>query len=424
MRKNLLAFICLFVFTIQFSAQDNQNTELIEQLTQNRRTMKLENNQLVGDGARFLLDEAKSSQFFLVGEDHGIADMPIFTAALFRAVNSFGYQNFATETGPLTAVYLEKMSSNPQAQTEFANFNRQYPFGLPFYYWQEEAQMIESIVKTSRSKNPVLWGLDQEFIESPAFHFKRLIEIAPNKEAKMTANEYYEKTKDEMAQIVKSKNPGLAFLSSAKTEDFDKLDAAFKSDSNKESKMILSELRESWEIYQKNFMRRGYESNLQRSLLMKRHFMAYYNEALGKQKSPPKVLFKFGANHVKRGKNYTNVYDIGNMVAELAASNNSTSFHLFAVPLGGTQNKYLPFLQNDADKQKKIEITEDSGEFDARILLEIAGTKDWTVVDLRPLRPLIHSGKLKQLPKGFDDLIWGYDAILLMPDVKAATLFE
>ena len=221
MRKNLSIFVCLIVFVIQLSAQ---NTDLIEQLNKNRRTMKLENNQLVGDGAKFLFDEAKSSQFFLVGEDHGIADLPIFTGALFRAVNSFGYQNFATETGSLTANYLEKMASQPQAQKAFADFNAQYPFGLPFYNWQEEAQMAESIVKTSRSKNQTLWGLDQEFIASSAFHFKRLVELASNKESKAVANEYYEKTKDEFARIIKNKNPGLAFLASAKTEDFDKLD--------------------------------------------------------------------------------------------------------------------------------------------------------------------------------------------------------
>ena len=421
MRKNLSIFICLIVFVIQLSAQ---NTDLIEQLNKNRRTMKLENNQLVGDGAKFLFDEAKSSQFFLVGEDHGIADLPIFTGALFRAVNSFGYQNFATETGSLTANYLEKMASQPQAQKAFADFNAQYPFGLPFYNWQEEAQMAESIVKTSRSKNQTLWGLDQEFIASSAFHFKRLVELASNKESKAVANEYYEKTKDEFARIIKNKNPGLAFLASAKTEDFDKLDGAFKSNSNKEAKIILSELRESWEIYQKNFTGKGYESNLQRSLLMKRHFMAYYNEALAKQKSLPKVLFKFGANHVKRGKNYTNVYDIGNLAAELAIANNSASFHLLVLPISGTQNKYVPFLENVADKQKKIVIGEDSDMVDAKPFIEIAEAKDWTIVDLRPLRPLVHNGKLKQLPKGVADLIWGYDAILLMPNVKAATLFE
>lgn len=421
MRK-LSIFVYLIFVVVQLSAQTNPNADLIEQLKKNSRAIKLENNQLVGDGANFLLDEAKSSQFFLIGEDHGISDLPIFTQTLFKSINPFGYQTFATETGPLTANYLQKMALQLQSQKTFTDFNAQYPWGMPFYNWKEETQMAEFIVKNSNNKNQVLWGLDQEFILSSAFHFKRLTEIAP-KEAQEIANEYYEKTKNEFAQIVKNKNPGLAFLTSAKAEDFDKLEAAFKN-SNEEAKTILRELRESWEIYQKNSTGRGYESNLQRSAFMKRHFTDYYNKALAKHKSPPKILFKFGANHTKRGKNYTDVHDIGNFVAELAAGNNSKSFHLFVQAVSGTQNSYLPFLENIADKQKKIELKEDAWIMDARVFLEIADSKNWTVIDLRPLRPLISGRKLKELPRGLADLIWGYDAVLIMPNVKAATVFE
>ena len=126
--------------------------------------------------------------------------MPIFVGALFREINGFGFQTLATETGPLTANYLEEMASQPQAQKVFADFNAQYPFGLPFYSWKEEAQMAESIVKASHNKNQKLWGLDQEFIASSAFHFKRLFGLASTKEAKSAANEYYEKTGGEFAQ--------------------------------------------------------------------------------------------------------------------------------------------------------------------------------------------------------------------------------
>ena len=396
--------------------------ELVKILVQNRRMMKLENGWLAGEGAQFLVDQAGSSQFFLIGEDHGFADLPILTAALFSAINPLGYRNFATETGTLTAAYVEKLARQPQAEKAFAGFNAQYPFGIPFYNWKEEARMAAAIVEADGGKGRVLWGLDQEFIMSSAFHFKRLAELAPDAKAKQVVDEYYSKIKTEFARIIKSKNPQLAFLSSAKGEDFDKLDAAFKG-ASAEAKTILSELRQSREIYQKNFDGRGYDSNLQRSILMKRHFIAYYNNAARLRKTPPRVLFKFGANHVKRGKNFTNVYDIGNFVSELAVSHGSTSFHLFVLPIGGTQNAYVPFLENVADKEKKVVITESSGFFDARPFLQTKEGKDWAVIDLRPLRPLVHSGKLK-LPRGFADLVWGFDAVLVMPETKASTLFE
>lgn len=421
--------LCLVTLVYAFSASsayatnDVELRELVDLLKNNRRAIKLENGNLTGDGARFLLDEARSSQFFMIGEDHGIADLPLFTAAIFHSLKADGYQYFATETGPLTARYLEKMAREADWEKEFANFNQLYPFGLPFYNWKEEAWMAESIVKGSRAKGPVLWGLDQEFVGSAAFHFKRLVELAPNAQAKLVATEYYAKTEKEFDEIVKNKNPGLAFMSSAKTEDFDRLDTAFER-SGPEAKLILAQMRVSYEIYLKNSQRKGYDSNLQRSILMKKHFMEYYDRALKLGRTQPKVLFKFGANHVKRGRNYTNVYDIGNFISEFADIKNSRSFHLLVLPLGGAKNNYFPFVGNVADKQKKIDGTDGGGILDTRVFSDLKNGNEWFVVDLRPLRSQVHRGKPAQPPKGFADVVWGFDAILLMPEVKAATSFN
>ncbi|HEV7646061.1 MAG TPA: hypothetical protein VGO50_19145 [Pyrinomonadaceae bacterium] len=90
----------------------------------------------------------------------------------------------------------------------------------------------------------------------------------------------------------------------------------------------------------------------------------------------------------------------------------------------GTQNSYVPFLGNVADKEKKVEIRENSGLFDGRAFLQLKNGKDWAVIDLRPLRPLVHAGEIKDLPRGFADLVWGFDAVLIIPETKAATLFE
>lgn len=425
--KRLFVFLLLLICAGVISAQSK--VSLVDELSKTKKTLKIENDRLHGDGAQFLYNEARAAQFFLIGEDHGIADMPVFAAALIYDLQHFGYNNFATETGPLTAKYLEKMASQPQSQKAFADFNKQYPFGIPFYNWQEEALMAERIVSGAFNKHKTLWGLDQEFIASSPFHLKRLVDLAPNKKAKALANEYYLKANGEFSRMIAERNPSLAFLASAKKEDFDRLDAAFKT-AVFEARTILTELRMSWEIYQKNFTRQNYESNLQRSRLMKRHFMNYYNEALRIRRSPPKILFKFGANHMRRGRNGTNVYDIGNFVAELAALNGSDSFHLFVLPISGTQNAYVPFLDNVADKKKKYEAGENFPMFDARPFADIAGDSrnwkltEWTVVHLRPLRPLVHSRKFENLPRGIADLIWAYDAVLIMPKVRAASLFE
>ncbi|KAA0220949.1 hypothetical protein EDS67_29040 [candidate division KSB1 bacterium] len=146
--------------------------------------------------------------------------------------------------------------------------------------------------------------------------------------------------------------------------------------------------------------------------------------ALAQQDSPPRVLFKFGVYHIKKGRSYTNIYDIGNLAAELAEANNNHSFLLFVIGVAGTQNAYLPFVGNEADKNKKIDAVTTYDLADIKPFLAAADQKLWTVFDLRPLRPLLHAQKLGSLAPNTKELIWGYDAVLVMPQVRAATLFN
>ncbi len=417
-KKIMKILTTLFIILISVGFAFSQNT-LTENLSKNSHFLKLENGKLLGEGMGFLLTEARNSQFFLIGESHGISELPLFTSVLFEQINPHGYNYLAIETGPITARRIENIAKEKDG---FAKFNYKYPLGLPFFSFREEANLIETALKLANSRTQTLWGIDQEFAASPQFHFERLYEISSNDKARAIVKPYYDRTKSEFQLIVEKRNPGLAFLSSATTEDFDKLDSAFVGSKNKEAFEILSELRRSWEIYQKIFTGRGYESNQQRALLMKEHFMNYYEQAAKKEKMP-KVLFKFGANHMTRGRNSINVFDIGNFASELANSNGLKSFHLLVVATSGTQNSYLPFLANDADKQKPIDANKDSF-MGISHLLEIGDKGEWTIVDLRPLRPLIHSGRIKDLPDGFKDLVFSYDAVLLIPNVKASTHFD
>ena len=66
-------------------------------------------------------------------------------------------------------------------------------------------------------------------------------------------------------------------------------------------------------------------------------------------------MFKFGANHLCKGTNFLNVYDIGNFITELADMEGTSSFHLFTLGLEGTQCAYTPFSKSEADKQKAYE---------------------------------------------------------------------
>jgi hypothetical protein len=400
---------------------------LIAELVKNRLTLALEDGKLKGAGAELLFKEAEASEFFLIAEDHGIAELPQLAAALFRQLNSYGYAHFATEAGPITARQLEKLATSPRSSQDFADFNRRNPFSLPFYFWKEETALLEAIVNSPGRKVKPIWGLDQEFVMSAKLHLKRLVELAPNRQARRVVEEYNQKAQTEFNRMVESKNPSNVFLASATEDDFKKLSAALDPKPGSEAAEIFDELKESWEIYTKQFRGQVYEANDQRAQLMKRHFLRYYNEALREEKSPPKVLFKFGMNHMKRGRSFINVFDVGSLVPDIAFANGAKSFHLLVIGASGTQNTYLPFVGNEADKNKKydvVKVFKDYASADVKPLIASAGEdKSWAVIDFRPLRPLITNGKLGKIDKGLEELIYGYDAVLIIPEIHAATLY-
>lgn len=416
--------LSLAMSAVQLSAQDKaeENVALIKVLKENSRPLNFSGGAISGAGADFLFHEAQQSQFFLIGEEHGIAENPLFASAVLRGLSRYGYRYFAAEVGQLTATRLEASARQKPVGEVLASFNRQYPFSLPFFNWREEGTLLETAMALPRGKQPTLWGLDYEFYFSPVYHFERLRQLARDAGARAVVDEFYEKTQAEFAQSVKNKNPSSAFVVSATAADFARLDSAFDA-KDAEARRILRELRESSEIYRKFSANENYESNLQRAQLMKRNFMSYYNAAL-KTERAPRVLFKFGAAHVYRGRNYVNVFDLGNMVSELASSNGASSFHVLVVAASGSLNKYLPFVGNEAEKRRKLDPAQMYSYADVRPLVGLAGASSWQIIDLRPLRPLVQNGKLDNLPRGFANLIYSFDSVLLVAEARPTTLFE
>lgn len=422
--KNWVAviFFCWLVPTLVTCSQAQTSTDgqaaLSTQLKANSHALSYNNGRLAGAGKEFLLREAHSAQFFLIGEEHGLAENPLFAAAFLRELK--GYRYFAAEIGALTATQLESAAQRKPVRQVLADFNHRYPFSLPFFNWLEEGTLLETALQLPRSKGPILWGLDQEFYFSPVYHFERLRQLAPDTNARAVVQEYYEKTQAELARAIQTHNPGSAFIVTATTTDFDKLDTAFGS-KNAEARQILRALRESAEIYQKNTRGAIYANNLQRSQLLKRNFMAYYNAAHATDKQP-KVFFKFGAGHVMRGRNYTNVFDLGNFVSEFAAAQGTSSFHVLLMAAGGTYNKYFPFVGNEADKGKKLVPANVYFFADVQPLLALADTPGWKVIDLRPLRPMLGTRTLPNLPRGMADLLTSFDAVVLVDEAHPTTL--
>lgn len=48
-----------------------------------------------------------------------------------------------------------------------------------------------------------------------------------------------------------------------------------------------------------------------------------------------------------------NTFDVGTLASEIADTNGSKSFHILVIAADGLQNKFLPFVGNEAYKKRK-----------------------------------------------------------------------
>jgi hypothetical protein len=395
---------------------------LMAALQANRHPIGLHDGKLDGAGAQLLLDEAAKSQFFLLGEDHGTAETAQIGEAMVLALQPLGFRHIAVEAGPLSGERLERLAreGGVNALAKFAIAN---PFSLPFFVWGEEQSYLAAAVRANgKAAKRVVWGLDQEFIFSAGFHLARLAELASTDAARKAVAAMQERHERGGRELVAKHDPSAVLMMKTTPGDFDALAAAFPK--NGEAARIIRELRESADIYQMWLRRQGYESNLQRSLLMKRNFVAFYDEAVRGGEARPRVLLKFGMNHLMRGRTFVDVYDLGTFLPELAATNGMQAFHVAILERGGTVNALTPMSTDAADRAQPYNPLQSRNfEFDAAPFLAAGEAETWTLLDLRPLRKLLSAKKVK-IDDGGARMIWGYDAAIVIPVAHAARQVE
>ncbi len=418
MKYTTFTFLLLFLNSLSAFTQDSLITEKLKAQAYN---IQLDEGKLSGAGLEFLKNIAQEHAFFLIGENHGIREIPLFTAALFNAFEKQGYQYFATETGPVTARFLQYSATKDDWPDSYSSFLQKYPWSIPFYNLKEECKVLDAVLKNEKTGQDKIWGLDQEFAGGFRLNFKILADRAQDENSKSVAQEYYNKAMHAFEESFINKNPQKSFLLQVQPEDFEKLKSAFAGQTD--NLEHIRELEETTNIYKLWYQREGLQSNVLRAEMMKRHFLKYYNEA--KKTNPkPKVIFKFGANHIYRGENGLHVYDIGNFISEFSSIEGTSSFHLYVLGKKGTQNAYTPFSKDETDKVKSYDAKKYLDKVDFRPVLDASTDDSWTIFDLRPLRKALFNRSLKKIEPSLEKIIWSYDAILVIPEVHASTNIE
>lgn len=384
--------------------------------------LALKEGHLEGQGVEFLAKEAADAQFILVGEDHGLAQMPQFVAALFDTVRPAGFGHLVVEAGPLAAGYLTRTAIMPDARSAFVEFGKKYPYAMAFFFWREETEMLERVVKSLGDATEPIWGIDQEFIGAGTLHLERLLQLAPDDTARKAAQKSLDYARQDIPRMIEQKNPGGMFVLSAKTQDYQELRTAFAA--SPEALGIIRELERSTAIYRMNTTGSGWLSNFERARLTKEYFRAFYERAAQRGERLPRAVFKYGANHAKRGRGYLGVHDLGNMASELAEFNGLQSLHILVICTRGTVNAYRMSGDDEAAKEAPYEAVKAYASImDIKPLIDASDPTAWTLIDVRPVRRHL-SRRFKDIDRNLSETLWGYDAVLIIPECTASTLLN
>lgn len=368
------------------------------------------------DGARFsgpawdlLLGEGRAAHFFCIGEEHGIAENPKLAAQLFAALTGSGYSKACVEISPPMAGELDRAARGGAdgLRALFADPGA----NVAFFGMREEAEWLASVRAAVGGRGQAIWGLDYEVGAD-----RRLIQLLKRKRkpaaAAVALGALEDASNRSWAQYAETHSPQFIFSFSGDPALAHAVRAAWPNP-DAEADWILETLEETLEINRLWVTNQGWASNQRRAQFNRANLRRYWRGEDGRN---PKVMFKFGAGHMVRGLSHTQVFDIGTQVAELAESLGGQSFHMMVLPGAGAQ---LAQFDPTAWTYRPA----DAGQYEDQgmgPLLSAAYPDAFTLIDLRPIRPLVFGARHKTLDPDLVRAIHGFDALLVMSGSTAS----
>ena len=368
-----------------------------------RRRLSYDGRAFSGPAWDFLLSQGRAANFFMLGEEHGIAENAKMAAALFRALVPSGYSRVAIETSPQSALELDRVARSglPGLRTYLSDQANT----VAFFGMREEAEWLAAARAAVPGSQPVLWGLDYEIGAD-----RRLI-------ANLKAERQPPAAQRALAALEAASDA--AWGRYAQTHDLSQL-FSFSGDPalvsavraawprpSASAAWTIDTLQETLEINRMWVERRAWESNARRAALMRRNLLRHWHSA-GARK--PKLFMKFGASHMMRGRSSTEVFDLGTLVPELAEIEGGRAFQLLVLQGATSQIAQIDPATLTYRPQSGAESEYVRG---LEPLYRHAYPDAFTLFDTHPLRPLM--GFSRQPPsRELQRTIHGFDAILIM----------
>jgi hypothetical protein len=389
---------------------------LAEAIAKTKSALSVDGGKLAGPGADVLRPAITAANFVMLGEDHGIAQIPAFGAALCAELAPHGFRYLALEVGPSVAPELQAFAAARDSAARAAAFVAKFPETIAFYDRREELAMLAACSQASATagKPLQLWGVDQELMGAPVYVLPQILATKPGPESTAAIRRLMKSNDAARAQAAKTGDYGKLFLVSAAPQELDDAKAALAKDGTPAARQLFDALLESRAIYLGQQSAQPYLSNRERARLMKRTFLDDLSVAAKDDKQFPHVLVKLGAWHMYRGLNPLRSSELGNMIGEAAEAHAVEAVNILALGVKGQQ--LAP--QGVARPQRAVALDLAGADSDFKFLAPFFAAMDarsWTLFDLRPLRV----GKLGSIDAELERVIFGYDFLLLIPDPNA-----
>lgn len=387
-------------------AQDSTLTRLIRQ---NHYPLVASGAQFSGAGWDKIRVSVQQSQFVLVGEDHGTAQIPQFTAAVAQVLHPALY---VAEIDPYVAQTLISLAGQPGPPTAYL---RQHPGALGFYTWAEEFELV----RTLRAQQAQVVGLDQVFATTAGPFYARLASIAKGKGAR---DYLQQRAAAYQAHDLAIEHHDENFLKLALVAQspaaIDSLRTMTRQEGPAVQKMVQA-YATSYQIYQSQI--KGTGGHQERLNLLKRNLLEAVRPYQTAGPDLPKMLFKFGAAHVARGLSFLTAgeyYDVGNLAQDLAEANDQRSLHILV--LGKQGSKTTGFSADPAKSAAAYTAAADYKSLQLAAFFGQATGPGWSVIDLRPARRALTAGKLPAPGQAAERIIQGYDYLVIIPETTAS----
>lgn len=406
-----LSCLCVIVTAVATPQAQSQTTQvpearLIEALQRNRLSLTMTDGRPSGAGWDWLVREARDVRFTLIGEEHGVVETAQLAAELFAAVREAGYTRFAIELSPIIAQDIEA-AGRRNGLRGIVDFLRA-PGTFTFSNLREEAQFLADVIAVAPKGEQVLWGLDRELF-SDRYLISKLETKVPAR-----AGEAFTRLKQASADAWAQGNP---FTMSQDPALVSAVRAAW-SNPDRESDMILRTLEESLAI--NVAARTSNWAYTQRRTQWNRDNLAARLREEQQRKAPGKVMMKFGYNHMIRGANYVNAFDLGAMADEVAALTGERAFHIIVLPGAGSRQA-VPGPAGTFGSVSSDEFDEfRAGDQRLTRVLSNANATGHEVIDLRALRRLAMRG-LESWNADVVRTIHGYDAAVIWKGARASS---